>query len=104
MTDITPIVNAVVALVGVVITTILIPYVRGKITAAQAERTSQIIKTLVAAAEQIYGAGTGESKLAYVESMLGKYGIKVDAGNVSDTVRAQIEAAVLGLGNRKEDK
>lgn len=97
MTDITPIVNVVIALVGVVITTILIPYIKGRITAAQSERVAAIIRTLVAAAEQIYGAGTGADKLAYVASMLGKYGIKVDAADVTDTVRAQIEAAVLEM-------
>lgn len=103
MTDITPIVNVVIALVGVVITTILIPYIKGRITAAQSYRVAVIIRTLVQAAEQIYGAGTGADKLAYVAAMLGKYGIKVDANDVTDTVRAQIEAAVLALQAKKNE-
>lgn len=94
MFDITPIVEAVVALIGVVITCIVIPYVRSKTTAQQREELNAWIKIAVAAAEQIYqGAGRGEEKKQYVLDWLEDHNITVD----EDRIDALIEAAVYEL-------
>lgn len=45
------------------------------------------IRILVYAAEQIYGAGEGSTKLQYVEEELGKRGLTVDAAAIEATVR-----------------
>lgn len=94
MFDITPIVEAVVALIGVVITCIVIPYVRSKTTAQQREELNAWIKIAVAAAEQIYqGAGRGEEKKQYVLDWLEDHNVTVD----EDRIDALIEAAVYEL-------
>ena len=94
MFDITPVVEAVVALIGVVITCIVIPYVRSKTTAQQREELNAWIKIAVAAAEQIYqGAGRGEEKKQYVLDWLEDHNVTVD----EDRIDALIEAAVYEL-------
>lgn len=94
MFDITPIVEAVVALIGVIITCIVIPYVRSKTTAQQREELNAWIKIAVAAAEQIYqGAGRGEEKKQYVLAWLEDHNVTVD----EDRIDALIEAAVYEL-------
>ena len=95
--DLTAIINAVLALISALITAFLIPWLRTKITAAQAARLSEVIKTCVAAAEQLYGPGTGPDKLAYVYDCLEERGYKVDREAVRTEVRAAIEAAVYEL-------
>lgn len=94
MFDITPIVEAVVALIGVVITCIVIPYVRSKTTAQQREELNAWIKIAVAAAEQLYqGSGRGEEKKQYVLEWLEDHNITVD----EDRIDALVEAAVYEL-------
>ncbi|MEG1990689.1 MAG: phage holin, LLH family [Christensenella sp.] len=96
--DITGIVNICIALIGALITAFLIPYIKTKTTAAQQDRLSRTIAVLVTAAEQLYdGAGRGAEKLKYVEVMLKNMGYTVDTEDITDTVRAQIEAAVNAL-------
>lgn len=94
MFDITPIVEAVVALIGVVITCIVIPYIRSKTTAQQREELNAWIKIAVAAAEQLYqGSGRGEEKKQYVLEWLEDHNITVD----EDRIDALVEAAVYEL-------
>lgn len=94
MFDITPIVEAVVALIGVVITCIVIPYVRSKTTAQQREELNAWIKIAVAAAEQLYqGSGRGEEKKEYVLNWLEEHNLTVD----EEKIDALIEAAVYEL-------
>lgn len=97
--DLTGIINVVIALIGILITTFLIPYIKSKLSAEQQNKLSSTIKTLVSAAEQIYGAGTGEQKLRYVAVMLKQAGYNIDVDNITDSTRAMIEAAVLELGD-----
>lgn len=94
--DITPIVQAVFALVGVLMTSLLIPWIRSKTTAEQQEEIKQWVKIAVAAAEQIFvGQGRGEEKKQWVLEFLSKYNLKVDL----DAIDAMIEAAVWELNN-----
>ena len=94
--DITPIVQAVFALVGVLITSLLIPWIRSKTTAEQQEEIKQWVKIAVAAAEQLFvGQGRGEEKKQWVLEFLTKYNLKVDM----DAIDALIEAAVWELNN-----
>lgn len=94
--DITPIVQAVFALVGVLITSLLIPWIRSKTTAEQQEEIKQWVKIAVAAAEQIFvGQGRGKEKKEWVIEFLARYNLKVDM----DAIDALIEAAVWELNN-----
>jgi hypothetical protein len=61
--DITPIVQAVFALVAAIITAIVIPWIKFKTTSEQQDEIKQWVKIAVAAAEQIFvGQGRGEEK------------------------------------------
>jgi DNA polymerase III delta subunit len=94
--DITPIVQAVFALVAAIITAIVIPWIKSKTTKEQQEEIKQWVKIAVAAAEQIFvGQGRGEEKKQWVLEFLTKYNLKVDM----DAIDALIEAAVWELNN-----
>lgn len=94
MYDITPIIEAVAALIGVTITCILVPFIRSKTTAEQQKEINAWVKIAVAAAEQIFtGSGRGQEKKQYVIAWLKERGITVDEGELD----ALIEAAVYEL-------
>ena len=63
MYDITPIIEAVAALIGVIVTCVLIPFIKSKTTASQQAEINAWVKIAVSAAEQIFkGSGHGEEK------------------------------------------
>lgn len=94
MYDITPIVEAVAALIAALITAFVIPYIRSKTTAQQQAEINAWVKIAVSAAEQIYkGSGRGEEKKAYVIQWLREHGITVDEAKLD----ALIESAVYEL-------
>lgn len=96
MTDITPIIEAVFALIGAVITAVVIPYIRSRTTAQQQAEINAWVKIAVSAAEQIYkGTSRGAEKKAYVLEWLNAHGITVDENKLD----ALIEAAVYELNN-----
>lgn len=95
MTDITPIINAIIALVSVIITVVVIPYIKRKSTVAQQEIITAVVKSAVYAAEQIYrGSGRGEEKKKFVVDYLHERGIEVDVDDITDNVNVLIEAVV----------
>lgn len=96
--DITQIVVAVIGLLGLVVTSVLVPLVRTKINAEQWDTICNYAVAAVQAAEIIIGAGKGEEKFAwakeYIEAQCKAHGIKIDL----DTVQVAIENAWKGLG------
>lgn len=94
MTDLTPIVNAVIALIAAIITTFLIPWIKGKIDAAKLAQIVEWVGIAVRAAEQIYNeSGMGEKKKQYVLDFLADKGFTLDPNSIN----AMIEAAVKNL-------
>ena len=92
--DFTPIVEAVITLVAILITTYLIPFIKSKFNSQKQAEINNWIKIAVAAAEQIYkNGGTGAEKKEYVIAWLNARNIKYDA----DKIDAMIEAAVYDL-------
>lgn len=92
--DVTSIVQALLTLMGAVITAVLIPYIRSKTSVHQQEEISGWVRIAVMAAEQIYnGSGRGPEKKDYVIKWLNEHGISVDESKI-DTL---IEAAVYKL-------
>lgn len=96
MVDITAIVDALIKLALVLITTFLIPFIQKKV---QAEKLLEVRKwTMIAveAAEMIYnGMDMGETKKAFVEEFLARKGFKLN----QDEIDKLIEAAVLEMNN-----
>jgi len=101
MIDLTEVIVALIGLVSVVVSTVLVPYLKQKKTA---EELAQISETLVQiqfwvdigvqAAEMIFiGSGRGEEKKAYVIEFLNSKGFTIDP----ESIDAMIEASVLKL-------
>ena len=94
--DITPIVEAVAAVLCAVVTCVLVPYIKSKTTTEQQKEINAWVKIAVTAAEQIYkGQGRGEEKKEYVLAWLREHGVTVDDKKLD----AMIEAAVYELTN-----
>ncbi len=93
--DITDILSAVVALISALLTTLLIPWLRGRLGDDAVSRAHQWISIAVQAAEQIYaGPGRGAEKKRYVLELLADRGVKID----EKALEAVLEAEVLKLG------
>lgn len=95
--DITQIVVAVIGLLGLVVTSVLVPLIRTKINAEQWDTIYNYAVAAVQAAEIIIGAGKGAEKFAwakeYIEAQCKAHGIKIDI----DTVQVAIENAWKNL-------
>ena len=92
--DITPVVNADIALIAAVVTAFAIPWVKSKTTAAQREEIEAWGRIAVTAAEQIYlGTGKGNEKKKYVLDFLAEKNLKID----EESVDLMIESAVKNM-------
>lgn len=94
MIDLTPIVNAFITLIGLLLTTFLIPWIRTKISNEKLKEIQKWTSVGVKAAEMIYTeSGMGDAKKKYVRKFLESKGYKLDI----ETVDALIEATVLDM-------
>lgn len=101
--EITQIIVVFVTLLSAVMTGILFPLIRSKVSAAQWELIKEFAVAGVQAAEIIFNAqGKGEEKLEwvteYIEKQCKAHGIEIDM----DTVRVAIENAWKDLGLDKK--
>lgn len=94
MIDITPIVNAVIMLAAALITTFLVPWIKGKVDEQNLNKMLRWVEIAVEAAEQIYKeSGMGEKKKQYVLNFLKSKGYAID----TESVDAMIESVVWGI-------
>ena len=84
--NLTPIIQAIIALLAALITYKLIPWIKARTTNEQQALLKATIKTMVFAAEQLYGAKNGSEKLDWVIYQLSQRGYSVD--------RSEIEAII----------
>ena len=96
--DITEIVEAIIVLISAVVTGLLVPYLRQRLSSEKRHRLLFWIETAVKAAEQIYGSKSGQQKKEYVVAFLLSKGIVADI----DEVTALIESEVYKLTNSGE--
>ena len=90
--DITPVVNAVIALIAAAVTAFVIPWIKSKTTAAQREEIEAWVRIAVTAAEQIYsGAGKGKEKKAYVLKFLEEKNLKIDEKSVDLMIESTVK-------------
>lgn len=98
-TDLTNIVVVVMMLIGALITTFLVPYLKAKLTNEQLGKVKFWVNVAVKAAEMIYkGSGLGAKKKAYVVQFLTEKGFYLN----TDEIDNLIEAAVLELKTATE--
>lgn len=96
MIDITPLANAVIAVVAVAITAYLVPWIKSRTTAAQREEINAWVKIAVQAAEQLCNSGklgNKEEKKQYVTDFLAQKNLKIELTELDK----MIEAAVLEI-------
>lgn len=100
MIDLTPLLEAVVALAVTVITCYLIPFIKSKMSKETQENLEYWIDVAVKAAEQKYkGSGKGQEKKQFVIDYLEKKGFTIDA----DKMEVMIESLVYDLKNNKSE-
>jgi hypothetical protein len=79
---------------GVFAALLFVPLVRMVVDAHRLAKIERLSHTYVFAAEQIYGAGHGKEKFAYVTRALSSRGVKLDEHDEYCFVRSSVEAAV----------
>lgn len=84
--DITPIFQALISILALLVTAYLVPWLRLKIGEQKTEHLLQIIQIAVQAAEQYFGSGSGAEKKAYVLDYLEAKGIDVDDATIEAMV------------------
>lgn len=93
MTDLTPIINAAIALIAAIITAFVVPWVRRNTSAQDREDLLRWVEIAVAAAEQLLYSTQGAEKKKYVVQFLEEKGYIVS----DEELNAAIEGAVLKL-------
>lgn len=92
--DFTKILDAIVTVIVLIVTTIVIPYYKSKTTREQRENIAFWTKHAVEAAEKIYKEhGQGALKKQYVLEFLASHGIVLDEQQID----VMIESAVLQM-------
>ena len=103
MIDVTDIIVAVIGVIGAILTGIVFPLIKAKVTNEQWQMIVNYAYAGVQAAEIIFNAqGQGEAKFEwvadYIEQRCAEHGIKIDA----DTIKVVIENAWAELGFNKD--
>lgn len=89
--DLTPILQAIIGLLAALITYKLLPWIKAKVDADKLKLLEAVTQTLVFAAEQMYKAGQGAEKLAYVKRELEKRGFTVDLATIEAKVKTYFD-------------
>lgn len=97
MIDLTDIIQAVIALIVALITYKVIPWIKAKTTESQQAVLMATVRTLVYAAEQLYGAGKGKEKFTYVRQKLQEKGFDVDV----DAIEAAVKEITIEIAKEK---
>ena len=98
MTDLTPIINAVVALLAAIITAFVVPWMKRNTSQKDREEMLEWVEIAVAAAQQLCHQLSGAARKEYVVEFLAAKGYDVKEQEVD----AAIEAAVLKLHRELE--
>ena len=103
MIDVTDIIVAVIGVIGAILTGIVFPLIKAKVTNEQWQMIVNYACAGVQAAEIIFNAqGQGEAKFEwvadYIEQRCAEHNIKIDA----DTIKVVIENAWAELGFNKD--
>ena len=95
MIDLTAILQALIGLVAALVTAYVIPWIKAKTTTEQRAMLLGVTRTLVYAAEQLYGPGAGAEKLEYVRARLVARGFDIDAAAIEAAVREMSWGSIM---------
>ena len=87
MIDLTPIILAIITIIGTLVTYKLIPWIQTQTTADQYELLLTTVRILVYSAEQMKLKGIIEDKFGYVQEQLALKGFAVDLNAIQAMVR-----------------
>lgn len=93
MTNLTPVINAVIALIAALITAFVVPWIKRNTSAKDREELLKWVEIAVMAAQQLYHQLDGSKRKEYVLNFLREKGYDVTSSEVENA----IEAAVLKL-------
>lgn len=98
MTDLTPVINAAIALIAALITAFVIPWIKRNTSAKDREELLKWVEIAVMAAQQLHYKLDGVERKKYVLDFLAQKGYDVS----SEEIENAIEAAVLKLHRELE--
>ena len=106
--DLTPIIQVAIVLIGTIITSFLIPWIKSKTTQEQWWMIQDIAKISTKAAEILFkGSGRGAEKLNYVTTYIKEFCLSKGFTIDDKTIRQSIENAwdeMTNAKNAKKDK
>lgn len=92
--DYTELMQAVITLVSVVITTFLVPLIKKKLNAEKLEELRKWVEVAVNAAEQLYASKTGQQKKEFVVAFLLSKGIVFDVDEVNALIESEVHKLI----------
>ena len=99
--NITELANALIAVICVIISTFLIPWIKSKANKEQLDTLTKWVEIAVNAAEQIYrGPGQGDQKLKYVANFLKGKGYTLDDASIKTAIEAAVRRISLEIGDK----
>lgn len=98
MINLTPVFNALIALVFALLTAFLVPWIKANLTAKQTDQLVKWAEIAVAAAQQLYWSADGETRKQHALELLAEKGFDIDSTEVQNA----LEAAVLKLHSALE--
>ena len=103
--DLTPILQIVIVLIGTIITSFLIPWIKSKTTQEQWWTVQNIAKVAVYAAEVLYkGSGRGQEKLNYVMTYIKEFCSEKGIYFNDDAIRQTVENMVKKMNGEGKGK
>ena len=100
--DLTPVFQAIIALLAALITYKLIPWIKAKTTKQQQDNLALAARIAVYAAEQIFGSGKAEEKLEYALAALRRIGYNVDTQLVRESIEEAVNTMTLARSYQAE--
>ena len=92
MYDFTEIAMLLISLVFAILTYLVAPWIKAKLTSEQLAYVRSAVQVAVYAAEKLYGAGNGTAKFAHAEKMLAEqYNIKLDIKKLAGLIDCEIK-------------
>ena len=103
--DLTPIFNAIITLLALLVTVFLIPWIRSRTNHQQRIELEAWTLLAMQAAERLFvGRGRGEEKKAYVVKFLSERGFAINSKVVLNSIKTVIDAFMTDLRQNRTDK
>ena len=87
--DVTDIIECIVMLISALVTGLLVPYLKQRLSDEKRQKLIFWIETAVKAAEQLYGSKAGQQKKEYVVAFLLSKGIVADIDEVTALIESE---------------